>query len=102
MGLTLEYDDLEDLIGEPDILGALWVGEKRVVIDNRLLDSTEGRFCFTCAHEVGRWILHRDLLVSQVSPYRGVQAFICRRNLSAKGDGMRSFSSICRVQWNWK
>ena len=65
LGLTLEYDDLEELIGEPDILGALWVEEKRVVIDNRLLDSTEGRFCFTCAHEVGHWILHRDLLVSR-------------------------------------
>ena len=88
LGLTLEYDDLEELIGEPDILGALWVEEKRVVIDNRLLDSTEGRFCFTCAHEVGHWTLHRDLLVSRGSLNRRGQAFICRK-----------VSAHLRVEW---
>lgn len=88
LGLTLEYEDLETMIGEPDILGALWVEEKRVVIDKRLLDSNEGRFCFTCAHEVGHWILHRDFLVSWASFYRGGQAFICRK-----------VSAHLRVEW---
>lgn len=36
-----------------------------VIIDNSLnLDEREGRYRFTCGHEVGHWICHRDMFKS--------------------------------------
>jgi len=61
--LELGFDDLPRRLGMPDVLGATWVGEKRVLIDESL-DPTlptvvEGRYRFTVAHEIGHWQLHR-------------------------------------------
>jgi len=61
--LELGFDDLPRWLGMPDVLGATWVGEKRVLIDESL-DATlptvvEGRYRFTVAHEIGHWQLHR-------------------------------------------
>ncbi len=63
LGLDLGFDDLPRLLDIPDVLGATWVGEKRVLIDQSL-DPTlpaaiEGRYKFTVAHEIGHWQLHR-------------------------------------------
>ncbi|MBF0437137.1 MAG: ImmA/IrrE family metallo-endopeptidase [Magnetococcales bacterium] len=65
LGLNLEFDDLRKRLGVPDILGATWVRERRVVIDQSL-DPTEdprkeGRYRFTIAHELGHWELHRHI-----------------------------------------
>ena len=60
--LYLELDfalaDLSKLLGVPDVLGATWFDEKQIRVDERL-EQKEGRLCFTMAHEVGHWVLHR-------------------------------------------
>src|SRR5512139_1720007 len=61
--ITLEYDDLNRVFGGSDVLGATWVEEKRMVINSSLLDGPEGRINFTCAHEIGHWVLHRKYIV---------------------------------------
>lgn len=58
LGLTLEVVDLKDRLGFRDALGATWLDEGCVRIDESL-ESQEGRFTFTVAHEIGHWKLHR-------------------------------------------
>jgi hypothetical protein len=71
LALRLEFADLHKkfnvpmLRDEPHILGAIFVDERRVVIDQRLdpkgdLYDKLGRYNFTVAHEVGHWWLHRS------------------------------------------
>jgi hypothetical protein len=63
--LDLRFDNLPELLGVPDVLGATWVHEREVRIDESLdptVDPTmEGRYRFTVSHEVGHWELHRSL-----------------------------------------
>lgn len=44
----------------PDVLGASFVPQREILISETLL-SNEGRFRFTCAHELGHFILHAKL-----------------------------------------
>jgi Zn-dependent peptidase ImmA (M78 family) len=68
--LGIEFDDTHSLFGiprsgtEPDILGAMFFKEARIVIDESLdpeeHPSMEDRYRFTLAHEGGgHWRLHR-------------------------------------------
>jgi Zn-dependent peptidase ImmA (M78 family) len=72
--LRIDFDDMHRLSGiprfglglEPDILGAMFFYERRIVIDEHLdpeeFPSKEGRYRFTLAHEGGgHWRLHRHL-----------------------------------------
>jgi hypothetical protein len=70
--LGIEFDDTHRLFGlprtgdDPDILGAIFFEESRIVIDESLdpeeYPSKEGRYRFTLAHEGGgHWRLHRHL-----------------------------------------
>jgi hypothetical protein len=72
--LGIEFDDMHRLFRvprsglglDPDILGAIWFDDRRIVIDESLdpeeNPSKEGRFRFTLAHEGGgHWRLHRYL-----------------------------------------
>jgi hypothetical protein len=71
--IGIEFDDTHRLfkvprsgIGfDPDILGAIFFDQKRIVIDECLDPDTfpakEGRYRYTAAHEVGHWQLHRAL-----------------------------------------
>lgn len=63
LGLRLDFDDLAVSLGVPDVLGATWVGDRQVLIDQSLdpeeTPSLEGRYRFTLAHELGHWDLHR-------------------------------------------
>jgi hypothetical protein len=43
-----------------DVLGAAFIGEGEMLISETLL-SNEGRYRFTCAHELGHFILHGHL-----------------------------------------
>ena len=62
-GLELVFIDLPEYLGIPDVLGATFLKEKRVFIDQSLdLEGKEGRLTFTMAHEVGHWQLHRPLV----------------------------------------
>lgn len=56
--LSLEVDDLKSILNMGDVLGATYIDQKRVIIDESI--QNEGRFNFTCAHELGHWVLHRN------------------------------------------
>lgn len=45
-----------------DILGAAYIKDREIVIDQRTLNH-EGRYRFTCAHELGHMILHAKQMV---------------------------------------
>lgn len=71
--IGIEFDDTHRLFGlprsgigfDPDILGAIFFDQKRIVIDESLDPDAnpvkEGRYRYTTAHEVGHWRLHREL-----------------------------------------
>ena len=70
--LGIEFDDTHRLFGvprsglDPDILGAIFFDEARIVIDESLdpeeNPAKEGRYFYTVAHEGGgHWRLHRHL-----------------------------------------
>jgi Zn-dependent peptidase ImmA (M78 family) len=92
--LGVEFDDTHRLFGlprtgdDPDILGAIFFEESRIVIDESLdpeeYPSREGRYRFTLAHEGGgHWRLHRHLFAkdpAQAALFGGPAApsVICR------------------------
>jgi Zn-dependent peptidase ImmA (M78 family) len=79
LGLRLAYDDLEKVLGMKDVLGATWVKSRLICINEKLFEqSSEGRLVFTCAHEIGHWILHRQYVSVQERLASKVGAFVCR------------------------
>ena len=94
--LGIEFDDMHRLLNhprsglglDPDILGAIWFDDRRIVIDESLdpeeNPSKEGRYRFTLAHEGGgHWRLHRHLFAkdpAQVSLFNepASPSVICR------------------------
>lgn len=70
LALRLGFDDLHKTLnlpmlrGQPDILGAIWVEKKLVLIDQHLNPKSNpsmlGRYRFSVAHEIGHWRLHRS------------------------------------------
>jgi hypothetical protein len=100
--LGIEFDDTHRLFGVPrsgrglgqgpDILGAIFLNERRIVIDESLdpdeNPSMEGRFRFTLGHEGGgHWRLHRRLLAkdpAQIALFGGpaVPSVVCRSSQS--------------------
>lgn len=98
---TLEYDNLDEMLGLPGVLGATWAKEKRMVINHSLLEGVEGRIAFTCGHEVGHWILHRKYLFDQEIGFCrfGFQAdpiIVCRIATSKlRGEWQADYFSAC-------
>ena len=83
-GLRLEIDDLNGGNFKRDVLGCLYVEDEKVVVD-RELENQEGRYNFTCAHEVGHWVLHRDLYLqnkTQIPLFENIKepSIICRES----------------------
>ncbi len=79
LGLTLAYEDLEEKLGVAGVLGATWVKSRRISLHLPAQGGpSEGRLAFTCAHEVGHWVLHR-LYVEAAPRFQGGAApVICR------------------------
>lgn len=94
--LGIEFDDMHQRFGvprsgigfDPDILGAIYFDQKRIVIDESLdpeaFPAKEGRYRFTLAHEGGgHWRLHRHLFgkdpaqTSLLEP-NAVPSIVCR------------------------
>ena len=98
---TLEYDNLEEILGIPDVLGATWAEEKRMVINNSLLDGVEGRITFTCGHEIGHWILHRKYLFDKFMRFHRLcdsdqPTVVCRLSASKlRGEWQADYFSSC-------
>jgi Zn-dependent peptidase ImmA (M78 family) len=62
LGLKLSFENLDQELGE-GVLGATYVKSRWICVNETLLgDKREGRLVFTCAHEVGHWVLHRHLV----------------------------------------
>ena len=85
--ISLGFADLRQRFGSADVLGAIWIARREVLIDERLDPvehvGTEGRYRFTIAHEIGHWELHRDLLTDV-------------RQLGLPGDLAAAPSLVCR------
>lgn len=86
--LELRFTDLPKLIGIPDVLGATFLKDKVVYIDQTLeLPGREGRLAFTIAHEIGHWQLHRPL----------IDAEAVTAPLFAMGEVSRQPTIVCRT-----
>ena len=63
LGLRFEIYDLRKELETPDVLGAIYLEQKLIRIDETLdpdvRPAMRGRFNFTLAHEIGHWCLHR-------------------------------------------
>ena len=76
--LNLSFDDLTEKLG-PGVLGATYVEASLICINERLFENkSEGRLVFTCAHEVGHWILHRRFVNRAERCGREKNVIICR------------------------
>ena len=85
LGLRLSFEDLETILGLNDVLGATYVGARRICINERLLEqSSEGRMIFTCAHEVGHWVLHRQYADVQTRQGSDHEVIVCRTRNARK------------------
>ncbi|MEX2670893.1 MAG: ImmA/IrrE family metallo-endopeptidase [Phycisphaeraceae bacterium] len=89
LGLEFMLADLQGEYGSPDVLGAIWFGDRMVKVDQSLEPTNApkmlGRYRFTIAHEVGHWRLHRQHLMEDPSAEFLFQekcepAFVCRSN----------------------
>jgi Zn-dependent peptidase ImmA (M78 family) len=92
--LGIEFDDTHKLFSvprsglNPDILGAIFFDDRRIVIDESLdpeeNPAREGRYRFTLAHEGGgHWRLHRYLFAKDPAQAfmfggRGMPSVVCR------------------------
>lgn len=61
LGLDLEVVDLQQILKMSDVLGATWLDDGRICVDESI-EGQEGRFAFTVAHELGHWQLHRPII----------------------------------------
>ena len=77
MGVKLIYDDLAKILGR-DVLGAAYVESNIICVNEKLFENaSEGRLVFTCGHEAGHWVLHRQYVKGQEK--NGAQkAIVCR------------------------
>jgi len=61
LNLDFEVVDLRAVLGMSDVLGATWLDDGRICVDESL-EGNDGRFAFTVAHELGHWQLHRPVI----------------------------------------
>jgi Zn-dependent peptidase ImmA (M78 family) len=110
--LCIEFDDTHKLFGvprpglDPDILGAIFFDDRRIVIDESLdpeeNPAKEGRYRFTLAHEGGgHWRLHRHLFArdprqAALFGQPVVPSFICRSSdAKEREEWQADFYSSC-------
>jgi len=97
LGLRLSYQDLEKVLGSNDVLGATYVESRAICINERLFEhSSEGRLVFTCAHEVGHWVLHRRYVDVQGRRNSKGEAIVCRlRDAKAPIEWQADYFAAC-------
>jgi Zn-dependent peptidase ImmA (M78 family) len=84
--LELKIEELNTCADETKILGATWIEQGLIAIDQSLEPESNpnllGRYRFTLAHEIGHWVLHRRrLLESKSAPLfdkSRCEAIVCR------------------------
>lgn len=63
LDLFFDYDKPKNLNLKDNTLGAIFPDGKMFINESLVNKNTsEGRFRFTLAHEIGHWILHQDIL----------------------------------------
>ena len=107
--LTIDFDDTHKMFGvprsglgfEPDILGALYCDDKRIVIDQSLdpeeTPAKEGRYRFTLAHEGGGIGVFIDICLPRKKPNNSCSTARLSRRLSAGPARLRSALSGRRI-----
>jgi hypothetical protein len=96
LGLHLSYDDLEEILGEPDVLGATWVEERKMIIHSGLLEGAEGRQAFTAGHETGHWMLHKDFLTACYRMGYFGPTIVCRkRDSKMRAEWQADYFAAC-------
>lgn len=99
LGFTLEYEDLEELLGFGDVLGATWLRKKRIAVNERLLKENIGRMFFTCGHEIGHIVLHSHYVAEieeNPSPSDEGEEIVCREITSRKrGEWQADYFAAC-------
>jgi hypothetical protein len=117
--LRVEFDDTHKLFGiprdpesDPDILGAIFFDETRIVIDESLdpeeNPTKEGRYRFTLAHEGGgHWRLHRHLFTkdpTQAALFGGPSApsVVCRQGAGGVAGGLLCLLPLDAAQVNFR
>lgn len=79
LGLRLEPMDFEKRLGLRGVLGATWVNRRLVCMDQALMEhGPQGRADFTCAHELGHWMLHRRYVETAARSDALEEAIVCR------------------------
>lgn len=79
LGLKLGFTDLRKKLKIDDVLGATYVNDKLICVDQSLVDNeNEGRLCFTFAHEAGHWVLHREFIVQPCRTGDDAAYIFCR------------------------
>lgn len=77
LGLRLIYDDLTRIFRQ-EVLGAVYVEARTICINERLFESSsEGRLVFTCGHETGHWVLHRQYANNQQTSKTKRPSIVC-------------------------
>ena len=97
LGLRLVYEDLEKVFGSNDVLGATYVVAKVICINERLFEhSSEGRLVFTCAHEAGHWVLHRQYVDVEGRRNSKDEPIVCRpRDAKAPIEWQADYFAAC-------
>jgi Zn-dependent peptidase ImmA (M78 family) len=102
--LDLRFGNLEEKLQKQGILGAIWMEDKKIVIDECLDPSTYplqiGRYKFTLGHEVGHWSLHREYYLARTSQFELFKAndepsIICRSGDSAPIEWQANAFAAC-------
>ena len=73
LGYDLEITD-EGLFSDPNFLGGISF-ETNTIFVNASVESHEGRYTFTVAHEIGHHVLHKDIYEAQISDHSQI---LCR------------------------
>jgi Zn-dependent peptidase ImmA (M78 family) len=79
LNLQLGFANLRKKLEMDDVLGATFIRQRKICVDQSLLkQGSEGRLCFTFAHEIGHWILHRKLINSACRSISSDGFIFCR------------------------
>jgi len=104
-GLHLLVENLTELYGDfswsDDLLGATILSKKQILVHDKLLadPKEQGRYHFTCAHELGHWVLHRHLFKAPRSTEGAPSPdndILCRTSASRqRGEWQADYMAAC-------
>jgi len=79
LDLQIGFMDFETTYGMEDVLGATFVQSRMICVSDKLARKRlEGRICFTYAHEVGHWVLHRKFVPKYQDDDSTGRPILCR------------------------